>query len=134
MVSIQEARARRTAIEWRAEDLATPEFTGVRVIEDAPLATLRDYIDWSPFFHAWGLKGVYPRILEHEGHGVQAQQLFDEGQRLLDRIISEKLLIARGVYGLFEANAVGDDVELYARRQAAGAVSLSSSTGEPRRQ
>ena len=113
VVSIQEARARRTPIEWRAEDLATPEFTGVRVIEDAPLATLREYIDWSPFFHAWGLKGIYPRILEHEGHGEQARQLFADGQRLLDRIIAEKLITARGVYGLFHANAVGDDVELY---------------------
>jgi 5-methyltetrahydrofolate--homocysteine methyltransferase len=113
VVSIQEARARRTPIEWRAEDLATAEFTGVRVLEDAPLATLREYIDWSPFFHTWGLKGIYPRILEHEGHGVQAQQIFDDGQRLLDRIIAEKLITARGVYGLFHANAVGDDVELY---------------------
>ncbi|HEY4010352.1 MAG TPA: methionine synthase [Acidobacteriaceae bacterium] len=114
VVPLQQARARRTAIEWRAEDLAQPEFTGVRVLDDFPLATLRDYIDWSPFFHAWGLKGIYPRILEHEGHGVQAQQLFDEGQRLLDRIIAEKLLTARAVYGLFPANAVGDDVELCA--------------------
>ncbi len=113
VVSIQEARARRTPIEWRAEDIATPEFTGVRVIEDAPLATLREYIDWSPFFHAWGLKGIYPRILEHEGHGEQAQQLFTDGQKLLDRIIAEKLITARGVYGLFHANAVGDDVELH---------------------
>ncbi len=113
VVSIQEARARRTAIEWRREDLATPAFTGVRVLNAVPLETLREYIDWSPFFHAWGLKGVYPRILEHEGHGIQAQQIFDEGQRLLDRIIAEKLLTANGVYGLFAANAIGDDVELY---------------------
>ena len=113
VVSIQEARARRTPIEWRAEDLATPEFTGVRVLEDAPLGTLREYIDWSPFFHAWGLKGIYPRILEHEGHGEQARQIFADGQKLLDRIIAEKLITARGVYGLFHANAVGDDVELY---------------------
>jgi 5-methyltetrahydrofolate--homocysteine methyltransferase len=113
VVSIQEARARRTAIEWRAEDLAQPEFTGVRVIEDFPLETLREYIDWSPFFHAWGLKGIYPRILEHEGHGVQAQQVFDEGRRLLDRIAKEKLITARAVYGLFPANAIGDDVALY---------------------
>jgi 5-methyltetrahydrofolate--homocysteine methyltransferase len=112
-VPIQEARARRTPIEWRAEDLATPEFTGVRVIEDQPLAVLRDYIDWSPFFHAWGLKGIYPRILEHEGHGEQARQIFADGQKLLDRIIAEKLITARGVYGLFHANAIGDDVELY---------------------
>jgi len=113
VVSIQQARARRTPIKWRAEDLATPEFTGVRVLEDVPLAALREYIDWSPFFHVWGLKGIYPRILEHEGHGIEAQKIFDEGQLLLDRIIREKLLIARGVYGLFPANAAGDDVELY---------------------
>ena len=113
-VSIQEARSRRTPIEWRAEDLAVPEFTGVRVLDDFSLETLREYIDWSPFFHAWGLKGIYPRILEHEGHGIEAQKIFDEGQILLDRIIREKLLIARAVYGLFPANAVGDDVELYA--------------------
>src|SRR5581483_10109579 len=113
VVSIQEARARRTAIEWRREDLATPAFPGVRVLNAVPLETLREYIDWSPFFHAWGLKGIYPRILEHEGHGVQAQQIFDEGQRLLDRIIAEKLLTANGVYGLFAANAIGDDVELF---------------------
>jgi 5-methyltetrahydrofolate--homocysteine methyltransferase len=114
VVSIQEARARRTPIEWRVEDLATPEFTGVRVLNDFPLATLREYIDWSPFFHAWGLKGIYPRILEHEGHGVQAQQIFDDGQKMLDRIIAEKLLTARAAYGLFHADAVGDDVHLYA--------------------
>ena len=119
-VPIQEARARRTPIEWRAEDLATPEFTGVRVIE-APLATLRDYIDWSPFFHAWGLKGIYPRILEHEGHGEQARQIFADGQKLLDRIIAEKLLIARGIYGLFHANAIGDDVELYCDKSTGNA-------------
>ncbi|HXS11738.1 MAG TPA: methionine synthase [Acidobacteriaceae bacterium] len=113
VVSIQEARSRRTPIAWRAEDLATPEFTGVRVLEDAPLATLREYIDWSPFFHAWGLKGIYPRILEHEGHGEQARQIFADGQKLLDRIIAEKLITARGIYGLFHANATGDDVELY---------------------
>jgi len=113
VVSIQEARARRTPIEWRAEDIATPEFTGVRVIEDQSLAVLREYIDWSPFFHAWGLKGIYPRILEHEGHGEQARQIFADGQKLLDRIIAEKLITARGVYALFHANAVGDDVELY---------------------
>ena len=133
----QEARARRTPIEWRAEDLATPEFTGVRVLEDFPLATLREYIDWSPFFHAWGLKGIYPRILEHEGHGEQARQIFADGQTLLDRIIAEKLITARGVYGFFPANAVGDDVELYtddARTQGLRALPLPAPAGEPRRQ
>jgi 5-methyltetrahydrofolate--homocysteine methyltransferase len=113
VVSIEEARARRTPIEWRAEDLAVPEFTGVRVLGDFPLATLREYIDWSPFFHTWGLKGIYPRILDDERQGVEARKLFADGQALLDRIIQEKLLTARGVYGFFGASAVGDDVELY---------------------
>lgn len=112
-VPLAEARSRRTPIEWRAEDIPSPAFTGVRVLDKFPLATLREFIDWSPFFHAWGLKGIYPRIFEHEEYGAQAQQLFQEGNALLDRIIEEDLITARGVYGLFPANAVGDDVVLY---------------------
>ena len=120
-ISMAAARARRTPIEWRSEDLALPEFTGVRVLDDFPLATLREYIDWTPFFHAWELKGVYPRILDDEKQGQQARQVFAEGNALLDRIIDQKLLNARGVYGLFHANAVCDDVELY-REDASGLV------------
>jgi 5-methyltetrahydrofolate--homocysteine methyltransferase len=113
VVSLETARKRRTPIEWRAEDLPVPEFTGVRVLENFPLATLRDYIDWTPFFHTWELKGVYPRILEDERQGAQARQIFAEANALLDDIIEKNLITARGVYGLFPANAVGDDVELY---------------------
>jgi 5-methyltetrahydrofolate--homocysteine methyltransferase len=114
VVSLEAARKRRTPIKWRAEDLPTPAFTGVRVLDNFPLATLRDFIDWTPFFHTWGLKGVYPRILEHDGQGVQARQIFTEANALLDVIIEKKLITARGVYGFFPASAVGDDVELYA--------------------
>src|SRR6202034_2350770 len=113
VVSLETARKRRSPIEWRAEDLPVPKFTGVRVLDNFPLATLRDFIDWTPFFHTWGLKGVYPRILEHEGQGVQARQIFTEANALLDVMIEKNLITARGVYGLFPANAVGDDVELY---------------------
>jgi 5-methyltetrahydrofolate--homocysteine methyltransferase len=113
VVSLETARTRRTPIEWRAEDIAVPSFTGVRVLENFPLATLREFIDWSPFFHTWGLKGIYPRILDHEVHGEQARQIFTDGNALLDRIIKENLITARGVYGFFPANAVGDDIELY---------------------
>ena len=113
-VSLEVARARRTPITWRKEDLAAPEFTGVRVLDEFPLATLREFIDWTPFFHTWGLKGVYPRILEEGDRGIQAKQLFAEGNGLLDRIVEKKSITARGVYGIFPANAVGDDVELYA--------------------
>jgi 5-methyltetrahydrofolate--homocysteine methyltransferase len=113
VVSLEAARKRRTPIKWRAEDLPLPAFTGVRVLDNFPLATLREFIDWSPFFHTWGLKGIYPRIFEHEEHGAQARQVFAEGNALLDVIIEKKLITARGVYGFFPASAVGDDVELY---------------------
>jgi len=113
VVSLETARARRTPIQWRSEDIPEPSFTGVRVLDNFSLATLRDFIDWTPFFHTWGLKGVYPRILEHEGQGAQARQIFTEANALLDIIIEKKLITARGVYGLFPASAVGDDVELY---------------------
>jgi 5-methyltetrahydrofolate--homocysteine methyltransferase len=114
LISLAAARSRPTPIAWRAEDVPAPEFTGVRVLDDFPIATLREYIDWTPFFHTWELKGVYPRILEHEKYGEQARQIFAEGNVLLDRIIADKAIKARGVYGLFPANAVGDDVEIYA--------------------
>jgi 5-methyltetrahydrofolate--homocysteine methyltransferase len=113
VVSLEVARSRRTPIKWRKEDLAVPEFTGVRVLDDFPLSTLREFIDWTPFFHTWGLKGVYPRILEEGDRGVQAKQLFAEGNALLHRMIEKKSITARGVYGFFPANAVSDDVELY---------------------
>ena len=113
VVSLEAARTRRTPIEWRAEDLPVPVFTGVRVLDNFPLATLRDFIDWSPFFHTWGLKGIYPRILEDERQGTEARKVFTEGKALLDVIIQKNQIMARGVYGFFPANAVGDDVELY---------------------
>jgi 5-methyltetrahydrofolate--homocysteine methyltransferase len=113
VVSLETARSRRTPIQWRPEDLPVPEFTGVRVLRNFQLATLRDFIDWTPFFHTWGLKGVYPRILEHEEQGAQARQICTEANTLLDLMIEKNLITANGVYGLFPANAVGDDVELY---------------------
>jgi len=113
-IPIEAARARRTPIVWKAEDLAVPEFNGVRVLDDFPLATLRKFIDWSPLFHTWELKGVYPKIFGDPKQGALAKQIFTEANALLDRIVEKKLLTARGVYGLFAANAAGDDVELYA--------------------
>lgn len=113
VLPLEEARARRTPIEFVVEDLAVPEEFGIKVMKDFPLKTLREFIDWSPFFHTWGLKGLYPRILDDAKQGIEATKLFADGQKLLDRIVKEKLITARGVYGLFRANAVGDDVELY---------------------
>lgn len=77
------------------------------------LDKLIDYIDWSPFFHTWELRGRYPAILDDEVVGAQARELFADAQQLLQRIVSEKLLTARGVYGFWPANSLGDDVEIY---------------------
>ncbi|MDI1429890.1 methionine synthase [Polyangium sorediatum] len=113
LMTLEAARANRTPITWRPEDIAAPRRIGTRVLPDVPLTTLRDYIDWTPFFHTWELKGVYPRILSHEKYGAEAKKLFAEANVLLDEIIAKKLLTARGVYGIFPAEAVGDDVQLY---------------------
>jgi len=127
LVPLQVARAARTPIEWRAEDVPAPAFTGVRVVE-VPLATLRPYIDWTPFFHTWELKGVYPRILEHEVYGEQARQIFGEGNALLDKLIADKALTAKGVYGFFPAEAVGDDVQLFTGEDSKGARKIAGET------
>lgn len=113
LLSIADARQRDTKIDWRKEDIPNPNFTGMRVESDFPLDTLVDYIDWSPFFHAWELRGRYPKIFEDEYVGDKAKELFDDAQDLLSRILSEKLFTAKCVYGLFAANRVGDDIEIY---------------------
>src|SRR5262249_9435470 len=113
LLPIEVARQQPTPITWKKEDLSTPEFVGVRVLKNVSLAALREWIDWTPFFHTWELRGVYPRIFEHEKYGEQARQLYAEANQLLDRIVAEKRLTAHGIYGIFPANATGDDVQLY---------------------
>ncbi|MBK9317141.1 MAG: methionine synthase [Acidobacteria bacterium] len=113
MLTIDRARANRTPIDWQATELARPSFTGTRVLQDFPLDEIAKFIDWSPFFHTWEMAGVYPRILDDAVVGEQARKLFDDAQALLDRIVRERLLTARGVYGFWPANSVGDDIELY---------------------
>jgi 5-methyltetrahydrofolate--homocysteine methyltransferase len=105
------AAQRRTPIEWRAEDVPEPAFTGVRTVEPS-LATLRDYIDWTFFFTAWELKGRYPQILDHPDHGQAARDLFKDANELLDEIVDAGSLAARGVYGFFPAHSEGDDIVL----------------------
>jgi 5-methyltetrahydrofolate--homocysteine methyltransferase len=111
LLPIRAARERRTPIGWHAEDIATPSFTGTRIVEPA-LAELRGYVDWTFFFHAWDLKGRYPAILEHPEKGAVARDLFDAANTLLDRIVAEELLVARGVHGFWRAAAEQDDVVL----------------------
>ncbi len=105
------AAQRGTPIEWRAEDVPHPAFTGARALVPT-LATLRDYIDWTFFFTAWELKGRYPQILDHPDHGQAARELLKDANELLDEIVDRGLLTARGVYGFFPAHAEGDDIVL----------------------
>ena len=113
------ARSRRRAAkkpvyDWSAYTPPRPSFLGTRVYNPVPLEEIVPYIDWTPFFHAWELRGIYPKIFEQEDVGPKAKELFDDGQKLLDRIVREKLLEARAVIGFFPANSVQDDIEVYA--------------------
>jgi 5-methyltetrahydrofolate--homocysteine methyltransferase len=110
-VSIEAARANRTPVDFSAP-APKPNVVGVREF-DVPLSDLVDWIDWSPFFTAWEMKGAFPGILYDPRLGESATTLYEEGQRLLDRIVDERLLRARAVVGLWPANSVGDDVEVY---------------------
>ncbi|HEY5344996.1 MAG TPA: methionine synthase [Verrucomicrobiae bacterium] len=111
LLSLDAARANVPKLKF--DELAKPEFTGTRVVENASLAEIAKFIDWTPFFHTWELRGVYPKILQHEKHGEEATKLFADAQKMLQKVIAEKLLAPRAVYGLFPANCIGDDVELY---------------------
>jgi 5-methyltetrahydrofolate--homocysteine methyltransferase len=111
MLPLREARARRTPIEWHEDDLAVPEFTGLRLVEE-DIARLRGYVDWTFFFHAWELKGRYPGILDDPEKGEVARDLFAAANVLLDQVAADGSLQARGVYGFWPARAEGDDVVL----------------------
>ena len=111
-ISIEAARKNRIPVDFGVP-VPRPSFLGVRAL-DIPLATLVDWIDWSPFFAAWELKGAYPAIFDDPRVGGAAQTLYEDGRRLLERIAAEKLLRARAVVGLWPANSIGDDIELYA--------------------
>ena len=132
LLTLDEARRRAPTLAF--DDLPQPAFTGVRILDTAPpprtagmsgsdaalpaeairLEDLVPFIDWSPFFHTWELRGRYPAILEHPRHGEEARRLHADALRLLDEIVSRRLLRARAVYGFFPANRVGDDVQVYA--------------------
>ena len=112
LVPYAAACAHRFAATWNADSIATPAFVGPRSIE-VPLADLLPYIDWTPFFHTWGLKGVYPGILRKADVGAAAQELWHNGQQALHKMVADKSLRARGVYGFFPANSVGDDIVVY---------------------
>jgi 5-methyltetrahydrofolate--homocysteine methyltransferase len=110
---IEAARANRLRLDWAATPVPVPCVAGVRALDDYPLAELADHIDWTPFFQTWELAGHYPAILEDATVGAAARSLFEDATALLERIVRERLLRARGVVGFFPAASVGDDIELF---------------------
>jgi 5-methyltetrahydrofolate--homocysteine methyltransferase len=112
--SLAEARGNKLKLDWASYSPPKPTFLGTRSFKAYDLAELARYIDWTPFFHAWELKGTYPRILQDDKYGEAARQLFDDAQAMLKQLIAEKWLTANAVVGFWPANSVGDDIELYA--------------------
>ena len=109
LATVAEARANRLSLDWTGAAPPRPRLLGTRVFDDYPLADLRNRIDWTPFFRSWEIAGVYPRVLEDEVVGEAARSLFDDAQKMLDRIVGERWLRAAGTIGMFPANRVGDD-------------------------
>jgi 5-methyltetrahydrofolate--homocysteine methyltransferase len=103
----------RLKVDWSSKEFKKPTFLGVKPFQDYDLSEIREYIDWTPFFNTWMLKGKYPRILKDPVIGEEATKLFDDAQEMLDQVIQENLLYAKGVIGLFPANSIGDDIEIY---------------------
>jgi 5-methyltetrahydrofolate--homocysteine methyltransferase len=114
LLSYEEAGRHKLHTEWDEHHIAVPEFIGRRVLNDLPLAELVPFIDWSPFFHTWEMRGRYPELLDDPTRGPAARELFTNARELLKEIVDQHLLQARGVYGFYPANSDGDDVIVYA--------------------
>jgi 5-methyltetrahydrofolate--homocysteine methyltransferase len=110
MISLEQARGNKFQIDWNADEITKPNQLGVQVLDDVDLLTLSDYIDWTPFFQAWELHGRYPNILTDDVVGTEAVKLFNDAQNMLHTLIREKWFTAKAVFGIFEANAEGDDI------------------------
>ncbi len=114
-LTIEQARENKLKSDWSKTDIAEPVTLGVTVLKGLSLETLKKYIDWTPLFQTWELKGKYPDILNNKKIGKEAKRLFDDANKLLNEIINNKLLTANGVFGIFSANTVAhDDIEIYA--------------------
>jgi 5-methyltetrahydrofolate--homocysteine methyltransferase len=112
-LTIEKARENRLQIDWTSNQISKPQIPGISRFDDVSLEVLKEYIDWTPFFRVWELKGKYPDIFENDEFGKEASKLFDDAKNLLNRIIEEKSLKVSGITGLFPANSVGDDIEIY---------------------
>ncbi len=111
--TLERARANRFQSQWAEIDIPVPACTGTKIMPQHPLDQLIDYIDWSPFFHTWELRGRYPTIFDDPVVGPKAKELYDDARVLLRKIVEQRLFTANGVYGFFPANSIGDDIEVY---------------------
>ena len=124
LVPYADALSRRFATDWKKLSIPTPAFLGTKVLDNYPLEELVPFIDWSPFFMTWELKGKYPKIFEDATVGPQAKALYDDARRLLDEIVQKKLLTARGVYGFWPANSDGDDIIVWDRDERTNLLTI----------
>jgi len=113
LLPLEESRRRGLRTDWETADIPVPAFTGLKVIDRLPLREIRAYIDWSPFFHAWEIRGRYPALLDDPEIGLRCRELFQDAQKLLDRLLGENLVHGRAVHGFFPAASDGDDIILY---------------------
>lgn len=114
-ITIEEARQNRKVFNWEKQQIDKPEMLGTKVFEDYDLNVLKDFIDWTPFFSTWEMKGKYPTIFESKKYGEEAKKLFADAQKMMQRLIDEKRITAKAIFGLFPANTVNyDDIEVYA--------------------
>ncbi|MFI5212015.1 MAG: methionine synthase, partial [Ignavibacteria bacterium] len=116
-LKIEDARQKGHKIDWSKAEITKPTFTGNKVFDDFPLAKIREKIDWTPFFLTWELKGKFPKIFDDPNYGSEAKKLFDDANKLLDEVVKGKLLTAKAVIGLYPANSVGDDIEVYSNEK-----------------
>lgn len=112
-ISIEEAQKNKLNTDWTKTEIHKPDFIGVKVFDDYNLNEIKEYIDWTPFFHSWEMKGSYPKILDDKERGPEAKKLFADAQKMLQEIINNKWLKAKAVVGIFPANSVGDEIEVY---------------------
>jgi len=113
LVSIEEARAKSLQLDFSPDNIVVPNVRGISRLEDVPLQKLRPYIDWTYFFMAWEMQGIYPKILEDPRYGTEARRLFEDANRMLDTLEQEHILTANAVYGIFPANRSGDDILVF---------------------
>src|SRR5262249_36165352 len=113
LLTYEEATRRKLHTVWDPSQICVPDFTGQKVLADFPLANLVPFIDWSPFFHTWEMRGRYPSLLDDPVRGPAAQELFANAQELLEKIVRKKRFKAQAVYGFYCANSDGDDIILY---------------------